>query len=115
MTQYLDIDNGASFLGGLGEVTVNTGRSGADDFRLITTAWTMMENFGEDKGGISKDDEVDEGKVLQLEEAECMHQSTRLIIKERRFFEFVPGNALIDLGWDNGKDDDVKVEGAVMV
>jgi hypothetical protein len=47
----LDINDGASFLGGVGEVTVNTGRSGADGFRLITTAWTTMANFGEDEGG----------------------------------------------------------------
>ncbi len=98
MTRYLDVNDGASFLGGVGEVTVNTGRSGADGFQLITTARTTMANFGEDEGGIGKDDKVDMGKVLQLEEVECIRQSTRSTIKERRFSEFVPGNLLIDLG-----------------
>jgi hypothetical protein len=60
----LDVDNGASFPGGVGEVTVNTRRSGADDFRLITTTRTTIANFGEDEGGINDDDEVDEGEVL---------------------------------------------------
>jgi hypothetical protein len=98
MTRYSDVNDGASFPGGVGEVTVNTGRSGADGFRLTTTAQTTMANFGEDEGGIGEDDEVDEGKVLRLEEAECMRQSTRSTIKERRFSEFVPGNLLIDPG-----------------
>jgi hypothetical protein len=57
-----------------------------------------MANFGKDKGGIGEDDKVDEGKVLQLEELECMRQSTRSIIKERRFSKYVPSNLLIDLG-----------------
>jgi hypothetical protein len=51
-----------------------------------------------------------------------MHQSTKLIIKERRFFDFVPGNSLsllkccaLILDGNNGNGDDVKVEGNVMV
>ena len=64
MTRYSDVNDGASFPGGVGEVTVNTGRSGADGSRLITTAWTTIANFGEDEGGVGKDDKVDKGKVL---------------------------------------------------
>ncbi len=55
----MDVDDGASFPGGVGEVTVNTGRSGADGFRLITTAQMTMANFREDEGGVDKDDKVD--------------------------------------------------------
>jgi hypothetical protein len=52
------------FSGGVGEVTVNSGRSGADGFWLITTARTTMADFKEDKGGVNKDDKVDKGEVL---------------------------------------------------
>jgi hypothetical protein len=45
-------------------VTANTRRSGADGFQLITTARTMMANFGEDEEGVDKNDEVDKGEVL---------------------------------------------------
>jgi hypothetical protein len=79
---------------------VNSWRSGADIFGLITTARSTMANFREDEGGLNKDDKVVEGKVLLLKEAKCVHQSTRSNIKERRFSEFVPGNLLIDLGWE---------------
>ncbi len=60
----MDVNDGASFPRGVGEVVVNTGRSGAYGFWLITTARTTIANFGEDRGGVDKDDEVDKGEVL---------------------------------------------------
>ena len=60
----MNVDDGTSFPGGVGEEMVNTGRSGADGFQLITTARTTIANFGEDKGGVDNNDEVDEGEVL---------------------------------------------------
>ncbi len=60
----MDVNDGVSFPEGVGEVRVNTGRSCADGFRLITTAWTTLVNFRGDKGGVDEDDKVDKGEVL---------------------------------------------------
>jgi hypothetical protein len=117
MTRYLDVDDGATRPeGGEGEVTVQTGRSGVDGFRLIATARTTIGDE-EDEGGFAHDD-GDEGELLRLEEAECMRQSTRSIMNERKFSEFVrvgdssPSLKFRTLPLDG--NDDVEVEGAVM-
>jgi hypothetical protein len=124
MTRYLDIDDdGANTRPGgtEGEVTVQTRRSGVDGFRLITTARTTICDEEGDGGLIQDDGDDDEGELLRLEEAECMRQSTRSIIEERKFSELVRGDdsspslKFRSLPLDgNDDDDDVVVEGAVM-
>jgi len=122
MTRYLDIDDdGANTRPEGGEVTVQTRRSGVDGFRLITTARTTIGDDEDEGGFVHDDDGDDEGELLRLEEAECMRQSTRSIIEERKFSEFVRGDdsspslKFRSLPLDgNDDDDDVEVEGAVM-
>lgn len=78
MTNLLDFD-----MSNLqeGEVTVSTSRGSKvqDGFSLITTAQTL----------VSVDVNKDEGSELHEEETECMHDSIRSIMEERKFTEFI--------------------------
>jgi hypothetical protein len=119
MTRSLEID-GASLScaeGEEGSTEVETSRSGiVEGFELITTARALVvesDGSGEDEGII---DENDESKFR----LECMRQSTRSIIKERKFSEFIPGDSLplkfrsFLVASEDDHDNDAVDEGAVM-
>lgn len=73
-----------------GEVTVETSRAKlADGFQLITTAQTMLTHHDNDEK-LTKDKSDNN---FHREELECMIESAKSVLGERKFTEFVPENS----------------------
>jgi len=99
MTSSLDIDTSNV---DEGEITVNTNRR-MDGYALIATASTLLT--------IDETDAEDE--ELQLEEIDCMHESIKAIIEERKFTEFIPGKDARSLKFKSFLIEEDMSEGAI--
>ncbi|KAL7439921.1 hypothetical protein ACHAXH_004537 [Discostella pseudostelligera] len=120
MTRSLRIDTSCAVEG---EVTVETMRRGAklmDGFTLITTAQTMIRPHRNEKTQ-RKNDKIDSEQ--QQQEIECMIESAKSILGERKFTEFVQGNSrslkfrsiFVTATSDDGEEDEEAViEGGVI-
>jgi hypothetical protein len=119
MTRFLEIDGGSSSVvdGDEGSTEVETSRSGmVEGFELITTAHAFVvepDGSGKDEGIVDDNDESE----FRME---CMRQSTRSIVEERKFSEFIPGDSpplkfrSFLVASEDDDDNDAVDEGAVM-
>lgn len=120
MTRSLRIDTSDAVEG---EVTVETIRRGAklmDGFTLITTAQTMIRPHRNEETQ-RKIDKIDSEQ--QREELQCMIESAKSILGERKFSEFVPGNSrslkfrsifVTATSDDDEEDEEAVIEGGVI-
>jgi hypothetical protein len=123
MTRTLTIDTSDAVEG---KVIVNSSSHRGDEkmidgFTLISTARTMIRHHGSDESP-NKDDTTDDA-YQQQEEIECMIESAKSILGERKFTEFVPANSrslkfrsvIVATSSEEDEDDeDVNIEGGAI-
>ena len=119
MTRLLNVDTPEAVEG---KVTVETRREGSnnmiDGFALVSTAQTMIRHHGNDETQHYRNGNDD--SAYARDGIECVIESAKFILGERKFTEFVPGNSgsmkfrsfLVSTSPE--EENDEAVEGAVM-